>query len=452
MELGSLITNAMRRLDSVFPGYFGSDTKHNHYKDFGWPVSLQFTQYYSMWDRNGVGAAAIRKISAKTFQDNPTLLEKKETHEETTVEQAIREHFSDIRLWQNVAEADRRGMIGRYGALILRIADGRRFSEPVGVVSGGVLGLVEVIPAWEAQLRVSRWDTDEESVNYGKPTMYEFNEAQVGQDDTQRNPRQFSVHPDRVIIFSDNGTVHGESMLKPGYNDLLTVEKVSGSGGEGFWKNAKSAPILNVDKDAKIDKLAAVLGVPVTELKDKLGETVEDWQKGFDKLLMLQGIEAKTLGVTLPSQPEQYYMMALQSFAASIMMPIKILIGTQTGERASTEDTKEFNKTISSRRENEVIPTIMSLINRLESFDILQERDWYLDWEDLTDSTPEEKIERADKMAGINQKMVGTGEVVFNPDEIREAAGYLPLTDEYDDLEDNLDDLEDEEEEDGSEG
>lgn len=148
-------------------------------------------------------------------------------------------------------------------------------------------------------------------------------------------------------------------MLEAGYNDLLTLEKVSGAGGEGFWKNAKSSPVLEVDKEADIAKLAQMLGVETSEIADKMDEVVGDWQKGFDQLLMLQGIEAKTLGVTLP-QPAEFYNTALQSFAASIEMPLKILVGTQTGERASTEDAKEWSQTISSRRTNRVIPLIMA--------------------------------------------------------------------------------------------
>lgn len=449
MKLTEILNSTARRLDVLFPGYFGVETKHNHYSDFGWPTNPGFQQFYDMWDRNGIGAAAVNHISDKTFQDNPVIRESEDAGETTALEKAIADRFRSLRVWQQFAEADRRGMVGRYGALILRLADNRRFNEPVGAVRGGLNGLVDVIPAWEQQLRVSSWETDEMSENYGKPTMYEFNESQVGGDDNQRNPRQFQVHPDRVVIFSQDGTIHAKSILRPGYNDLLTIEKVSGSGGEGFWKNAKSAPVLNVDPKANIDKLRQLVGANSTsEIKDKVGETVDDWNKGFDKTLMLQGIEAKSLGVTLPTQPEQYYDMPLKSFAASVRIPMKILVGNQTGERASTEDVKSFNKTIASRRENETLPTIHDFIEKLVNYGVLLDRDWFVEWEDLTDTTPEEKVERADKMASTNQKMVGTGEIIYAPSEIREAGGYpaeLPDEFELEEGEPTEEDLEDDE-------
>jgi hypothetical protein len=164
-----------------------------------------------------------------------------------------------------------------------------------------------------------------------------------------------------------------------------------------------------------------------TDVADKMDEQVADWQRGFDQLLMLQGIEAKTLGITLPS-PEHFFAIALQSFAASIPIPMKILVGSQTGERASTEDAQEWAQTNMSRRNNVVIPNILKLVNRLEQIGILPEKDWHLDWTDLTESSMAEKIDRAVKMADTNQKMKDSGEIVFTHEEIRAAVDMEPLS------------------------
>ncbi|ASP79652.1 hypothetical protein ACVMB3_002851 [Sinorhizobium meliloti] len=428
-KLRLVVNNAVRRLDAMFPGYFAS-AKHNHYKDFGYPETLSFQQLYGMYTRNGIAQAGVNKTVLKTWQDNPFLLEKERDgseagqSDETTLEKQIRQRFDDLRLWPKLSEADGMSLVGAYSGVILRFADSKLFEEPVDRVPGGLDGLVEIIPAWEGQLTVSQWDTDERSESYGQPKMFQFNESAV---DSKQQPRSFVVHPDRVIIWSKNGTVHGKSILEPGYNDLLTLEKVSGAGGEGFWKNAKSAPVLEVDPEAKLTEMARMMGVPLEELVDKMNDQVEDWQKGFDKLLMVQGMEAKTLGITLPS-PEHFFAIALQSFAASINMPVKILVGMQTGERASKEDADEWALTNMSRRNNYVIPNIRTLVQRLERVGILPERDWFVDWTDLTESSMSEKIERASKMADTNQKM-GGDVYVFTDDEIRAVVGYEPLKD-----------------------
>jgi len=429
-SLRLIVNEGYRRLDRMFPGFFGTP-KHDHYKDFGYPAELTFDQLYRIYRRNGLAHAAVSKTIDKTWQDLPFLLEKErdgsegEGKEETTLEREIRQRFDDLRLWMRLAEADRRAMVGKYAGAILRLADGKRFAEPVDRVPGGLDGLVEVVAAWEGQLTVSEWDTVETSPTYGEPKMFQFNEAAVGET---TNPRSFNVHPDRVLIWSLDGTVHGHSALEPGYNDLIDMEKIKGAGGEGFWKNAKSAPVLEVDKEANISTMAKVMGVPESEIVDKMNEQVADWQKGFDQLLMIQGIQAKTLGITLPS-PEHFFAAPLQSFAASMRMPTKILVGMQTGERASTEDAQEWAQTNMSRRDGHVIPNIMMLVRRLERFGILPEKDWFLDWTDLTETSMGEKIDRTVKMAEVNAKMQTSGEWVFTPEEIRAAADYEPLSD-----------------------
>ncbi|MHC2298161.1 anti-CBASS protein Acb1 family protein [Rhizobium mongolense] len=425
-----LANYAGRQLSGMFPGFFAS-YKHNHYRDFGYPEKLDFRQLYDMYTRNGVAAAGVDKTALKSWQDMPFLLEQerdgseKGASDETALERDIRKKFAALRLWTKLAEADRKAMVGGYSGVILRFRDGKPFDQPVDRVPGGLEGLYKIDPVWAAQLTVADWNTDTSSETYGEPVMYQFNEANV--EDGNPNKRQFRVHPDRVIIWSEDGTINGRSILEPGYNDLLTLEKISGAGGEGFWKNAKSAPVLEISAETRMADMAKAMGISPEDLADKMNEQVADWQKGFDQLLMLQGMEAKTLGITLPS-PEHFFNIALQSFAASIGIPLKILVGMQTGERASSEDADEWAQTNMSRRANIVHPNIMELVSRLVRVGILPEKDWFIDQADLTESSMSEKIDRANKMADTNQKMGGSL-YVFTDDEIRAAVGYEPLSD-----------------------
>jgi hypothetical protein len=112
-------------------------------------------------------------------------------------------------------------------------------------------------------------------------------------------------------------------------------------------------------------------------------------------------------------------------------MPQKILLGMQTGERASTEDAREWAQINMSRRASMVLPNIMDIIGRFVAWGILPDRDWSIDWPDLTAPTLGEKLEIGEKMARVNQAMAATGDVVFTDDEIRAVAGYDPLDDEF---------------------
>jgi len=418
MNPKDIIANATQRsLSKMFPGYYGS-AKHDHYADYGYPTTLVFEHFHRMYKRNGLAKAGINQTVLKTWQDNPQIWETKEANE-TPLEMEIRQRFDDLRIWQRVADADRRSLVGGYSGIILRLADSKRFKEPVDRVGGGLDGLVEIIPAWAGQLEVSSWDTDELSVDYGQPKMFSFNEAAVG-DDVNKT-RSFEVHPNRVIVWSEDGTVHPDSALEAGYNDLLDLQKISGAGGEGFWKNAKRGLTFEIDKEAQLQAMADSMGVDLTEVADKIGETADEFNKGFDSSMLLQGMKVSTLAVTLPS-PEHFHAVSLMGFAASIPIPAKVLVGSQTGERASTEDNNTWSKTNMARRSGTVIPTLHVFINRLEQFGILPERDWHIEWSDLTENTASEKADLANKMADTNAKMAA--EPVYTVGEIRMVTGH----------------------------
>lgn len=404
--------------------------KHDIGHDFGYPSTeeLSFHYFYQMWRRHGIARALVEKTTGKTWQDLPKLKESSEgASEETVVEREIRQHFEAIRFWQHLQEADMRSMVGKYAGVIFQLGDGKPYNEPVKSVPGGIEGVISVIPAWEGQLEPSTWDGDPTSPTYGQPQQFRFNESSV--DPEEGKVRSFTVHPDRCFVWSRDGTTFGDSKLEPCYNALIDLEKVRGSGGEGFWKNAKAQPVLQASTDVDFTQLASMLGVELDGLADALDEVMGKWSKGFDESLVLQGMEAKTLPVSLPD-PEEFFNIAIQEVAASWPIPQKTLVGMQTGERASTEDSREWAQTNMSRRANLVVPNIMTIVGRLERWGVLPERDWHLEWPDLTAPTLGEKLEIGERMAKINQAMFATGEAVFTDDEIREVAGYAKMSPE----------------------
>lgn len=422
----NLLANAVTRsLSQMFPGHFNGSRKHDHYRDFGWPDQVTFAQLFRAYTRNSLAAAAVDKTVSKTWQDNPALWES-EKPAESLAESDIRQRFDDLRVWQAMAEADRRSMVGRYAGIVLRLRDGLDFDKPVQRVPGGLDGIAEIIPAWESQLEVAEWASDHGSENYGKPLFYQFNEAAIGGESQSR--RQFRVHPDRVLIWSDDGTVNCRSALEPIYNDLLDAEKIKGAGGEGFWKTSRGAPVIEAPEGMRPQDVAQAMGVQQGELIDAINEQIDSFQAGFDKGLMLGGMTAKPLQINLPS-PEHFFAAPINSIAAAVQMPVKIMMGSQTGERASTEDAAEWSQVCNARRINRIVPLIKDFIRRLERFGILPDRDWVVGWVDLTEAAIGDRLDRAAKMSAINAQTQPGDDPAFTPDEIREAAGYDPAVD-----------------------
>lgn len=434
-----LVNALTRSLNTMFAGYFGGDAKHDRlYADFGWPEQIQFSNYYQMYQRNGLAYAAIIRPIETCWQEYPELTESEETHDKTTLEKQIADHFDKINFWPVLAKADEYSRIGEYAGVIFRFADNKPLNQPVDSKAIGLEGLVEVIPAMQGQLKpAERYSDPSDTANYGKVKMWQYNEAGIADGSENTRMENAMIHPDRVHVWSMNSSIFGKPVLESCFNDLLTLQKISGAGGEGFWKNAKANPIIQFGKDASMQKIAQGLGAingsgqaDPSLIADKLDEVIGDWQTGLDNTFALQDGEAKFNSIRM-DDPEPHRMGALQSLAASISCPLKILIGSQSGERASTEDAKEWNKTCNSRNNKMVKPNVRRIIRRLVDFGVLPGREWYLLWADLTEASTSEKFAIAKDMAEINAKNRGAGEpITYTANEIRETTGWDDLADD----------------------
>lgn len=426
---GSFLANVSAvvrsRVQRAFPWAYGMSTKHDYAKDYGWPEQLGFHQFHRMYSRSGIAAAAVDKTIGKTWQTMPALWES-EKPGDTPREKDISKHFARKNIWRALMDADRRSMVGCYAGAIILLRDGEKLDQPVTRVSGGIQGLAGIIPAWEGQLTVAEWDQDETSETYGDPLYFQFDEQAVGE--TQNAVKShIRIHRDRILIWSDDGTLNCRSALEPGFNDLTDAEKIKGAGGEGFWKSARGAPIIEAPKGLTPQDVQRGMGVATSgEVIDKLNDQVDDFQSGFDKALMLGGFSVSPLTISLP-QPKEFWEPCVQSFAASLSIPFKVLIGNVTGERASTEDADEWAQTNMSRRENRVLPILYEFVDRLKAWGVLDNIDWVVGWTSLQEASPDDKLARAEKMATINSQQ--GAEPVFLPDEIREEAGYASSDD-----------------------
>ncbi|PXY91764.1 MULTISPECIES: hypothetical protein [Orbaceae] len=83
-------------------------------------------------------------------------------------------------MWSSIVEADKRGIVGRYSALIIQLRDGQTWDKPVDTKVINRLSpqdaIVKLIPAWECQLKPCEWNQDETDENYGQVTKYQFDE------------------------------------------------------------------------------------------------------------------------------------------------------------------------------------------------------------------------------------------------------------------------------------
>ncbi|QLP02886.1 DUF1073 domain-containing protein [Enterobacter hormaechei] len=424
---------ARARMGMLNPS-MGLDAKRNSaWCEYGFPEQVTYENLYALYRRGGIAHGAVEKLVGKCWQTNPEIIEgddADESENETTWEKKSKQVFTN-RLWRAFADADRRRLVGRYAGILLHIRDGKDWNLPV--TKGR--GLQKVSVAWAGSLTVGEWDTGLNSKTYGQPKMWQY---------TERLPngssRRVNIHPDRVFILGDYSD-DAIGFLEPAYNAFVSLEKVEGGSGESFLKNAARQLNVNFEKEIDFNNLASLYGVSIDELQDKFNEVAGEMNRGNDVLMTTQGATVTPL-VTAVADPSATYNVNLQTAAAGVDIPSRILVGNQQAERSSTEDQKYMNSRCQSRRVDlafEIEDFCDKLID-LQIIDPISQK--AVIWDDLNEQTGAEKLINAKTMGEINQSMQGSGEnPAFSRAEIRTAAGYenndkKPLGEEDGDEED----------------
>ncbi|WP_312393373.1 anti-CBASS protein Acb1 family protein [Mixta calida] len=403
---------ARARMGMLNPG-MGLDAKRSSaWCEYGFKEDLDFHDLYKLYRRGGIANGAVNKLVSNCWKTNPQVIEGEVSDKSRKLSAWERSSNQVLthRFWRSFSKADTRRLVGRWAGILLHIKDNKRWDEPV--VKGRALQ--KITPAWASALKVTARD------NNGNITKWQYTEVQPDGNTAQRD-----IHPDRILIIGDMSDDE-IGFLEPGYNAAVSLEKVEGGSGESFLKNAARQLNVNFDKEINFSNLASMYGVSVTELQDKFNEAAAEVNSGNDVLLTTQGASVTPL-VTSVADPSPTYDVNLKTFAASVDIPSRILVGNQSGERASTEDQIYFNARCQSRRAD-LSFDIEDMVNKLIDLQILKPvAKFSIVWDDLNEQSSADKLDSASKMSDINQKSLATGEQVFTANEIRVAAGYEPL-------------------------
>lgn len=436
--------NQARRLS--FGGYNLSggdpfaDMKHGKaWFDYGYPFTVDFYMQWNMYQRNGLARAGINIPANLTWMDYPTIKDGDGVDsEETDWAKSVKKYLKQKRFWRHMADADRMQMVGRYSALYFRVRDGKQPSERMGRINPDQL--VEIQPIWEGQLIPADIDNDLRSERLGRPKTYTYNESGVGNQNALAT-QSFVIHHSRLIILSENavgGSIYGEPANEAGFNALLDWEKIRGSGAEASWLSAANKQILTSDN-------------PSTSISpdviDSINEALRDMKEGLDEALFMKGVTATPMGATVPD-PKVYKEMALEEYAASRGIAVKILVGTQTGVKAGEEDSAGYMRTIQSRRNNKATPMIEDGINWMIQYGVLPpppEGEFTVEWSDLTAPSAMQKAEHVLKITQAESYRINAGEgPLLTNDELRKELGFEPMDDDLIDLPDIVEDDEEE--------
>lgn len=431
---------AIRRARESLAGFAGAlDAKRpTAWLQYGYPETVSAAMLRQAYERGGAGHGAVHRILDKCWQECPRVkLEEpadakvEEGDAETPWEKKTKRVLKAAKAWAKLRDLDRRNMIGRYAAVIYRVADGKALREPLQTAQK----LVELVPLFEEQLKVTEWHSDPlDAENYGKPRMYQYRarDPRKTMGDTQGQPDNWAdVHPSRVQILAEGSAggdmFDGVPLLLAGFNALVDIEKIAGGSAESFLKNSARAVTINFDKDASPQVITQNPDGTSSgkTVKDVIGEQVDNLNRSIDSALVTQGATAGTLQTTV-SSPMPSFEVAANLFAASVQLPFTILFGQQTGRLASDQDKADYIARCASRQKNELTPMIEEFITRMQACGVIDAGDFEVEWPPLDAPGDGDKYDLIDKLAtaSANAQKAGITEPLFDANELRKVGGF----------------------------
>lgn len=393
----------------------------NAWQVYGYPLDLTFAHMLAAYDRGGAGHGAVHRLLDGCWQSNPRI-KSPASDKETPWEVKTKALLTSVRAWAKFRDLDRRNMVGRYAALIYRVGDNKALREPMDRAQR----LVDLVPVYEDQIQVVGWNSDQNSEQYGQPTMFQYRTRPVQGVDTQGRPETWiDVHPSRVQILAEGSVgdmFDGVPLLKAGFNALVDLEKISGGSAESFLKNSARTLTIQYDKDATPTVLNA--DGETVSVKQAHEDQARAMNRNQDAVMVTQGAKADVLQ-TVVSDPTGAFQLAANIFSASVQIPFTVLFGQQTGRLASDEDKADMQARCKSRQANELTPMIEEFVRRMQNAGIIDAGEFEIEWDDIAAPSDKEKLEILKGMTSAMKEAFGAGvQDLFDGNELRAVLDY----------------------------
>lgn len=381
MSILDMITNAVYSRSEFYSRFF-RDNKKDVYKECGYPTVIMPEEYQLTYDRCSIAKRVVEVLPLNSWKVAPTIYEDEAGAISTQFEKDWDELGSNLgsdksyhkeeegsKIWEYLKRADILAGIGQYSVILLGIADGKELTEPVTRKKGMKLTYIRVFS--QAFAKITALESDIKNPRYGQPTKYQISLNDPGTLDgiAASGPLNTlaDVHWTRVVHISKNNQSNewfGHSEMKPVYNELKDIVKVSGAGSEGYWRSCFTALSFETNP-----QLGGDVDVDTTAVK----KMAENYTQGLDRNLFLKGMTAKTLAPQI-IDPTPFERACITRICIALNIPESIFLGTQTGTKAGDKDESGWDDIMEHRFNFVVKPRIIvPFVDRLINIGILSE-------------------------------------------------------------------------------
>ena len=378
------------------------------YGALGYKKTPVYSDYVAAYKRNGIARAVVKRPVGACWREAPEVVDDDTTADDTQFEAAWKAIVKDRRVWHYLSRVDRLSRVGSYGILLLGFDDGKELSTPIE----GTHSLIYLSLYSEGAAAIKEYEADPTNPRFNQPTVYSI-KTKKGKGTESKD-----VHFSRVIhVVEDSLTddVIGESSLEVVLNRIWDLEKLVGGSAEMFWQGA--FPGYNF----KLDPQATAKGQGMDDVKTEIMAFVHKLQRW----MRTKGVDVQTLTPQV-ADPASHVNVQLQEVSAATMIPQRILLGSERGELASTQDRDNWAAIVRERQVNHCEPVILRpFIDRLVEHGALPTPsgdDYAVSWPDP--AAPDDKA-RADTGLVRSQALsawanTAGAELVIPPDEVPE--------------------------------
>lgn len=243
-------------------------------------------------------------------------------------------------------------------------------------------------------VQISHYETNPFNPRYGQPVMYTIqtiDPQMVTGDGAVPTMPSLRVHWTRIVHIVDNiesNETHGKSRLEPILYPLLDIQKVRGSSAEMYYKGAFPGMAL---------ESIPQFGSDVVVDEEKLKDMMELYQNSLQRFISLFGMTAKQLAPQVVD-PSPQIMVQVQAICVQLGIPMRIFMGSERGELASSQDDAAWNDRLKERQARHITPRIICLfVDRLIMLRVLPKpkHGYKVYWPDLTSQSSAEKAQVA---------------------------------------------------------
>lgn len=341
------------------------------YEALGYKKEPTFDDYYVVYKRQDVAKRIITAPVNGVWRLKPDIIENED--KETKFEKAWIDFVKNKNPYHYIARADRISGIGQYGALFIGFDDVKKIADAAQECTKAK-DVLYLRPYMQKNVEIATWETEASDPRYGMPKTYRLQTSLQG-----ASSQSVVAHWSRLIHIAEGleeNDVVGTPRLECVLNRLQDLDLISGGSAEMFWRGAFPGYAFVADPDATIKPQA------MTDLKAE----IEAYVHNLTRYMRLKGMSVQDLASQV-ADPSNHFDLLISLISAATGIPKRILLGSERGELASSQDKDNWAEQIEDRRLDYAEPMILRpFIDRLIKIGILPtpgEDGYTVEWPDL---------------------------------------------------------------------